>query len=80
MTNVGSERPTTIGLRKQTYSNMYEEKPWQKYHIGKYIIESQNDVKYEKIYERIPSRINNEFGNLGDICAWVKKPHTGDSQ
>ena len=69
MTNVGSEPPTTIGLRKQTYSNMYEEKPWQKYLIGKYIIESQNDMKYEMIYERIPSRINNEFGNFkGYLC------------
>ena len=37
-------------------------------------------MKYEMIYERIPSRIKNEFGNLMDICAWVKKPHTGDSQ
>ena len=51
MTNVGSEPPTTIGLRKQTYSNMYEEKPWQKYHTGKYIIECQNDMNYEMIRE-----------------------------
>ena len=68
------------GLRKQTNPDMYEEKPWQKYHIGKYTIESQNHIKYEMIYERMPSRIHNEFGNLMDICAWVKKPHTGDSQ
>ena len=80
MTNVGSEPPTTIGLRKQTYFDMYEEKPWQKYHIGKYIIESRKDMKYEMTYERIPSRIDNEFGNLRDICAWIKKPHTLDSQ
>ena len=51
MTNVGSEPPPTIGLGKQTYSNMYEEKPWQKYHIGKYKIESQNDMNYEMIRE-----------------------------
>ena len=72
MTNVGSKPPTIIGLRKQTYSDMYEEKPWQKYHIGKNIIESQNDMKYEMIYERIPSRIHNEFGNLRDIVPGLK--------
>ena len=75
MTNVGSKPP-----RKQTNSDMYEEKPWQKYHLEKICKESQNDMKYEMIYERIPSRIDNEFGNLMDICAWVKKPHMGDSQ
>ena len=51
MTNVGSEPPHNHRCKKQTYSNMYEEKPWQKYHIGKYIIESQNDMKYEMIRE-----------------------------
>ena len=64
MTNVGEQPTTSIQLRKQTYSNKYDEKPGQKYHLAKYILESQIDMKYEMIYERIPSRINNEFGNL----------------
>ena len=79
MTNVGSEPAITRGLRKQTNSAMYEEKPWQKYHLGKSIIEREKYEVWNDIWEN-NLRIDNEFGNLMDICAWVKKPHTGDSQ